>query len=233
MLKPLVYISRKKMKTARLAYETYCQTHSLKATAATTSLAINTIRKYIILIEDINNKNKLSSKDRYYNNQENTSQEIQEATSSEDPIYNNIYNKDIYNINNNKEYINNNKINTITEEELDNNNINDKEVITNIKNKLLLQKLTTISEKYLSYLDDPTELQLHKTSLKDRAVIAGILLDKILLEHKQSDVIKNQSIIFNLFGNNKNLNQFIADVTGRQAKLRAKPIRKYEALGNN
>ncbi|MFH2044486.1 MAG: hypothetical protein ABIK92_05005, partial [Pseudomonadota bacterium] len=124
------------------------------------------------------------------------------------------------------------------------NNINkdnlDVEVITDnnislkdTKNKILLKKLDDISFKYLEYLDNPDDIQLAKTSLKDHAVIAGILLDKkILLEHKQADVIKNQSIIFNLFGNNTNLSKFITDSLTRQHKLAAKPVKKYELAVN-
>ena len=81
--------------------------------------------------------------------------------------------------------------------------------------------------KYLKYLDEPSEHQLHKLSLKDTAVIAGILLDKkILIEHKQAGSIKNQSIIFNLFGNNKELSTFIADYTARRKKLEGRELKE-------
>jgi len=238
MLETLIKPSRKKIQKARTTYEIYCKVKSLAATREATGLGINTIRRYIALVEGLNNKNKLSTKDRYYSTEPtDITDPIKDII--KDPIYNiynnNIYNKD-NNINNiNKDIDNNNNDNDI---EIENTDI---EIITDnktnkheLKNKILLQKLNDISFKYLGYLDDPTEQQLHRTSLKDRAVIAGILLDKrILLEHKHADVIKNQSIIFNLFGNNSNLSKFISDVTSRQAKLRAKPIKKYELMGNN
>ncbi len=234
-LNKLIHPSNKKIKIARKVYETYCQTGSKKATAAQTGLAYNTIRKYVDLIEDLNNKNKLSTKDRYYNSRE---------SDTTDPIYNIYNNNNIYKEDNNIGNINNNnnyKDNVKEEIEQIRNNESDIEVFTNneitplneIKNRLLLAKLTNISQKYLDYLDAPTDQQLRKTSLKDHAVIAGILLDKkILLEHKQADVIKNQSIIFNLFGNNTNLSKFITDSLDRQAKLQAKPIKKYELAVN-
>jgi hypothetical protein len=222
-LNKLIHPSRKKIKKAKEVYDIYCKTGSKAQTQAATGLAYNTIRKYVDLIEDINNRNKLSTKDRYYNNKDNINNNINsnltppEALQQDDNIYNNINNNNIYNDNNN--------INNIIS---DNNN---EDIITNlkdIKNKILLSKLDSISLKYLDQLDNATEEQLEKTSLKDHAVISGILLDKkILLEHKQNDVVKNQSIIFNLFGNNKNLAQFIGAVTSRQAKLREKPANKY------
>jgi len=234
MLKTLIKPSRKKIQKARQVYETYCKVHSLAATREATGLGINTIRRYIALAEELNNKNKLSTKDRYYNI---------EPIDTKDPIYN-IYNNNIYN-KDNKDI---NNINKDINKGIDNNNNDidieiddtDIEIITDnkinkheLKNKILLQKLNSISEKYLDYLDAPSDLQLHKTSLKDHAVIAGILLDKkILLEHKQADVIKNQSIIFNLFGNNTNLSKFITDSLARQHKLAAKPVKKYELAVN-
>ena len=103
--------------------------------------------------------------------------------------------------------------------------------IKGTKNKILLSKLDTISNKYLDYLDNPDEDKLAKTSLKDRAVIAGILLDKkIQLEHKRGDIIKDQSIIFNLFGSNDNLQSFISQSIKRQKELKDRPARKYNPL---
>jgi len=234
MLRKLINKPYKKINKARVVYDTYCKLNNLEKTREATGLAINTIRTYIALIEDIDSKSKLSSKDRYYNNniyKDNNiypiSNNNNDGSTSSIPdnidIYNNIYN--------NKEDINNNIGN------IDNNNdINDIEVITTnnvpslkeTKNKILLGKLDSISVKYLDYLDEPDKERLDKTSLKDRAVIAGILLDKkILLEHKQADVIKNQSIIFNLFGNNKNLASFISGSLGRQKALKDRPVKKY------
>jgi len=236
MLQKLTKPSRKKIKKARTVYEVYCKVNTLEKTREATGLAINTIRRYIALAEDLNDRGKLSTKDRYYNNIYkdnntpiagdniiNNDKPIPAGNISDTPyIYNNnIYNKDI-DINND-------------------NNDGDAKTNTNVpsiketKNKILLSKLDSISSKYLDYLRDPSKERLEKTSLKDRAVIAGILLDKkILMEHKQADVIKNQSIIFNLFGNNKNLASFIADVTGRQKKLSSKPLKKYTpAEANN
>ena len=223
MLTKLIRPSAKKIQKARVAYDTYCKCNNLIETSQATGLAINTIRRYIALIEDIDSKSKLSTRDRYYNNNNNIYKEDPPDNNTPTPIYNNIYN--------NKEDINNN-IGNID----DNNDINDIEVITTnnvpslkeTKNKILLGKLDSISSKYLDYLDEPDKDRLDKTSLKDRAVIAGILLDKkILLEHKQADVIKNQSIIFNLFGNNKNLASFISGSLGRQKALKDRPVKKY------
>ena len=202
----------KKINKARVVYDTYCKVGTLEKTREATGCAFDTIRRYIALIENIDSRSKLSSKDRYYTKPDNTD--------------NNIYidNTNIDNIKDNKD-----------------NSINSTEVITesnipslkDTKNKILLSKLNTISTKYLDYLDDPSDERLEKTSLKDRAVIAGILLDKkILLEHKQADVIRNQSIIFNLFGDNKNLASFISDAVGRQKRLSAKPTKKYILAGS-
>ncbi|MBC8386596.1 MAG: hypothetical protein H8E13_00900 [Actinobacteria bacterium] len=201
-------LTNKKINKARMTYETYCKVNTLEKTKEATGLAINTIRKYIALVEELDNKSKLSTKDRYYNTKDNKEY---------------IYIKD------NKDNIN---------KDIDEvkNNINDSGAITpnnislkDTKNKILLSKLDTISTKYLGYLDNPSDKSLEKTSLKDRAVIAGILLDKkILLEHKQADVIRNQSVIFNLFGSNKELASFISDSMSRQRKLEARPVKKYE-----
>ena len=93
---------------------------------------------------------------------------------------------------------------------------------------MLVSRLDTLSTKYLGYLENPNNDRLAKTSLKDHAVIAGILLDKkILLEHKQADVIRNQSIIFNLFGSNDKLASFITDSQARQKALKDRPVKKY------
>jgi len=227
MLKKLVKPNPKKIKKARTVYKIYIDTGSLHRTREATGLGIDTIRRYIALTEDINNKRKLSTKDRYYRT------DTQDARDNTDPIYN-IYN------NNNKDNINN--INNIIPEIISNKEDNKDKIgnigkdniipssvpdLKDLKNKLIIKKLDEISAQYLTYLEDPEANQLRKTSLKDRAVIAGILLDKkILLEHKQADVIKNASIIFNLFGNNANLADFIALSQGRQHRLQAREPKK-------
>ena len=236
-------LTNKKINKARMTYETYCKVNTLEKTKEATGLAINTIRKYIALVEDLDNKSKLSTKDRYYNTPDNKDnkeyiyinnnikkeekkERILKKERKEDSLsaanipINNIYNN---NINNNINKVKDD-INDVDDIYLSNKNISIKET----KNKILLSKLDTISTKYLEYLDNPTQDSLDKTSLKDRAVIAGILLDKkILLEHKQADVIKNQSVIFNLFGSNKELASFISNSMGRQKKLRDRPVKKY------
>ena len=226
MLKKLVKPNPKKIKKAKEVYKIYIDVGSLHRTREATGLGIDTIRRYIALTEDINNKAKLSTKDRYYN-----IKNTKNIKNTPDPIYIYNNNKDIYkdNINNNKEDINNidNNIDNIGNISTDTIIPQAVPPLRDLKNKLLSQKLDTISMKYLEYLDDPNENQLRKTSLKDRAVIAGILLDKkILLEHKQADVIKNQSIIFNLFGNNANLADFITGSQARQRKLEAREPKK-------
>ena len=221
MLKKLVNPSNKKINKARLVYDTYCKVNTLEKTREATGLAFDTIRRYIALIEDIDNKSKLSTKDRYYNN--NIYKEASPPCSAD-------YNKDI-NIcqegieNNNKEDVDKIENSKDSIEVITTNNVPD---LKEVKNKILLGKLDSISSKYLDYLDNPEKRKLDKTSLKDRAVIAGILLDKkILLEHKQADVIRNQSIIFNLFGNNKNLASFISGSLARQKALKDRPVKKY------
>ena len=236
-------LTNKKINKARMTYETYCKVNTLEKTKEATGLAINTIRKYIALVEDLDNKSRLSTKDRYYNTPDNKDnkeyiyinnnikkeekkERILKKERKEDSLSaanipnNNIYNN---NINNNINKVKDD-ISDVDDIYLSNKNISIKET----KNKILLSKLNTISTKYLGYLDNPTKDSLDKTSLKDRAVIAGILLDKkILLEHKQADVIKNQSVIFNLFGSNKELASFISNSMGRQKKLRDRPVKKY------
>ena len=236
-------LTNKKINKARMTYETYCKVNTLEKTKEATGLAINTIRKYIALVEDLDNKSRLSTKDRYYNTPDNKDnkeyiyinnnikkeekkERILKKERKEDSLSaanipnNNIYNN---NINNNINKVKDD-ISDVDDIYLSNKNISIKET----KNKILLSKLDTISTKYLEYLDNPTQDSLDKTSLKDRAVIAGILLDKkILLEHKQADVIKNQSVIFNLFGSNKELASFISNSMGRQKKLRDRPVKKY------
>ena len=236
-------LTNKKINKARMTYETYCKVNTLEKTKEATGLAINTIRKYIALVEDLDNKSRLSTKDRYYNTPDNKDnkeyiyinnnikkeekkERILKKERKEDSLsaanipINNIYNN---NINNNINKVKDD-ISDVDDIYLSNKNISIKET----KNKILLSKLDTISTKYLGYLDNPTQDSLDKTSLKDRAVIAGILLDKkILLEHKQADVIKNQSVIFNLFGSNKELASFISNSMGRQKKLRDRPVKKY------
>ena len=231
MLKKLVKPNPKKIKKARTVYKIYIDTGSLHRTREATGLGIDTIRRYIALTEDINNKRKLSTKDRYYRTGPKDNKDTQD-TRDTDPIYNIYNNKDIYkdNINNiipeiisNKED-NKDKIGNIGKDNIIPSSVPD---LKDLKNKLIIKKLDEISAQYLTYLEDPEANQLRKTSLKDRAVIAGILLDKkILLEHKQADVIKNASIIFNLFGNNANLADFIALSQGRQHRLQAREPKK-------
>ena len=194
MLKKLIHPSAEKIKTARKVYEAYCKCSSLRATSKATGLAVNTIMKYITLVEDIDNNNKISEKDEYYN--------PGDVDKSDNP-------------DNDKT-----DIEVITAENVPS--------LKETKNKLLVSKLDTLSTKYLEYLENPNDDRLAKTSLKDHAVIAGILLDKkILLEHKQADVIRNQSIIFNLFGSNDKLASFITDSQARQKALKDRPVKKY------
>ena len=194
MLKKLIHPSAKKIKTARKVYEAYCKCSSLRATSKATGLAVNTIIKYIALVEDMDNVNKISEKDSYYN--------PGDVDKSDNP-------------DNDKT-----DIEVITAENVPS--------LKETKNKLLVSKLDTLSTKYLEYLENPNDDRLAKTSLKDHAVIAGILLDKkILLEHKQADVIRNQSIIFNLFGSNDKLASFITDSQARQKALKDRPVKKY------
>jgi len=194
MLKKLIHPSAEKIKTARKVYEAYCKCSSLRATSKATGLAVNTIIKYIALVEDMDNVNKISEKDSYYN--------PGDVDKSDNP-------------DNDKT-----DIEVITAENVPS--------LKETKNKLLVSKLDTLSTKYLEYLENPNDDRLAKTSLKDHAVIAGILLDKkILLEHKQADVIRNQSIIFNLFGSNDKLASFITDSQARQKALKDRPVKKY------
>lgn len=224
MLKKLVNPSNKKIKIAKRVYDLYCKLNSLHAVKAETGLAIDTIRKYILLIEDINNINKISTKDRYYKPEVITPEVLPAASP---PIYN-IYNKD--NINNN----NINKDSTLNNNIDNKYNIDNTEIITDdinndikLKDKILINKLNNISRQYLEYLENPTEDQLKKTSLKDIGIISGIVLDKAAqLKHK--DTVKtNQSIIFNLFGNNKSLSDFISGSLDRQQRLQDRPIKPY------
>ena len=212
MLKKLTRTTPKKIKIARKVYETYCKVNSLKKTREATGLAIYTIRKYIALIEEINNKNKISKKDRYYSdNKDINKEDVNKIKDSSDIDIREDAGKT------------DNDINDI--EVINTNNIPD---LKDTKNRILHGKLDTIAFKYLEYLDNPSERQLLKTSLKDRAVIAGILLDKkIQLEHKQGDIIRNQSMIFNLFGSNDNLASFIASSMKRQQALKDRPVKKY------
>jgi len=194
MLKKLIHPSAEKIKTARKVYEAYCKCSSLRATSKATGLAVNTIMKYIALVEDIDNVNKISEKDSYYN--------PGDVDKSDNP-------------DNDKT-----DIEVITAENVPS--------LRETKNKILLGKLDTASHKYIDILNSATDEQIAKTSLKDIAVIGGIALDKkILLEHKQADVIKDQSIIFNLFGSNAKLALFVSDSQARQKKLMDRPVKKY------
>ena len=194
MLKKLIHPSAEKIKTARKVYEAYCKCNSLRATSKATGLAVNTIMKYIALVEDIDNVNKISEKDSYYN--------PGDVDKSDNP-------------DNDKT-----DIEVITAENVPS--------LRETKNKILLGKLDTASHKYIDILNSATDEQIAKTSLKDIAVIGGIALDKkILLEHKQADVIKDQSIIFNLFGSNAKLALFVSDSQARQKKLMDRPVKKY------
>ena len=240
----------------RKTYETYCRLGTLMKTRAATGLDKNTIARYIKKIEDIDAKEKLSSKDRYYRVDNKGDINIEQSPPSDSIDSTEI--KDICQVNKDKNSNNEENIviedypgiaaetghedkpgETIEAEVIvkDEGNIGkiEKEVIINqsgttlkdVKNKILKQKLDHLYMKYLEYLDNPSDHQLHKLSLKDTAVIAGILLDKkILIEHKQADVIKNQSIIFNLFGDNKELSSFIADYTARRKKLEGRELKE-------
>ena len=197
MLKKLIHPSAEKIKTARKVYEAYCKCSSLRATSKATGLAVNTIMKYIALVEDIDNINKISEKDSYYN-----PGDVDKSDSLDNP-------------DNNKT-----DIEVITTENISS--------LRETKNKILLGKLDTASHKYIDILNSATDEQIAKTSLKDIAVIGGITLDKkILLEHKQADVIKDQSIIFNLFGSNAKLALFISEHEARQKALKDRPVKKY------
>ena len=247
-IKPLKKPNRKKIKIAKLTYDTYCKAGNLADTAAITGLAINTIRKYIALIEDIDNRNKISSKQRYYdgslsaegNSAPDHKSSADTVSNTVDPIYNNIYNNNINSkdINNKDIDINGNSNKNIDIKDNNTSSINNKvneEIINNSnstgkkdKASILIKKIDDISLKYLDYLDNPDSKLINKTSLKDRAIIAAVLLDKkILLEHKNADVVKNQSVIFNLFASNKNLAEFITNSLGRQKALQARPVNKY------
>lgn len=230
MLKKLINPTNKKIKIARKVYETYCQTKSLLKTHEATGLAVGTIRRYIVLAEDLNNTNRISSKDRYYNSKEDINDNI-----AAPPPYDSTYDNDINNIcqegNKNISEID------IKEEiqEIKNSEDNMDVILANkisplndIKKKLFIGKLNTAAEKYVDVLINADENKLKRTSLKDAAIIAGVLIDKqVQLTHKDADVIKNQSIIFNLFGDNNKLAEFIANNMARQKALRERPVNKY------
>lgn len=193
MLKKLIHPSAEKIGKAQKVYDAYCKYNSLRATSKATGLAVNTIIKYIALVDDINNSNKISGKDSYYTP---TNIDIPDNPNDDTTI----------------EVISNDNMPSLKE----------------VKNKLLLSKLDKVSHKCLDVINNATDEQLKKTSLKDFAVIAGISLDKkILLEHKQVDIIKNQSIIFNLFESNKGLANFITEETNRRKRLADRPPMKY------
>ena len=193
-----------------------------------------------MLVEDINNQCKISTKDRYYKPEVITPEVIQSMPPEDTPIY--IYKDNIYK---DKEYKDNNiKYKDINIKDkninIDKYNIDSTDIITNdiskdikLKDKILINKLNDISKQYLEYLENPTEEMLNKTSLRDRGIIAGILLDKkILLTHKAADKVANQSIIFNLFGNNKSLSEFISGSMDRQKRLQDRPVREYQQAIN-
>lgn len=239
-----------KIRKMRKAYETYCRLGTLMKTAAATGLDKDTISRYIKQIEEIDEREKLSTRDRYYSTDNNRDINTEQSPPSDRLDY--IDNKEVCQ-EGNKDNIEigdypgiaaeteaqESPGEAITEgvivEDKENTGKIEKEVIINqsgpslkeIKDKILKQKLGNISFKYLGILENPSDHQLHKLSLKDTAVIAGILLDKkILIEHKQADVIKNQSIIFNLFGNNRELSKFIAGSVGRQRKLEGRELKQ-------
>jgi hypothetical protein len=245
--------SRKKISKAAKVYEIYCKVNSLAKTREATGLGINTIRRYIAITEELSDRCKISTKDRYYNSKSKTEIERETPPPSDSADYNkqtNVCQVDNgKNINKDKET----EIETASDVATDISRETDREIlletetegetereegevytannqldIRDIKNKLIVNKLDRLSAKYLDMLDNPTDQQIRKTSLKDLGVIAGILLDKkILIEHKQSDAVKNQSIIFNLFGDNKNLAQFISGALNRQQALQDRPVKRY------
>jgi hypothetical protein len=235
MLKKLVNPSNKKIKIAKRVYDLYCKINSLHAVKAETGLAIDTIRKYIMLVEDINNQCKISTKDRYYKPEAVVPEVVLADTPNDTPIY--IYkDKNIKNINIDKNIKYKDNINSTNIDNINNKDIKySEDIITNdiskdikLKDKILINKLNDISKQYLEYLENPSAEMLNKTSLRDRGIIAGILLDKkILLTHKAADKVANQSIIFNLFGNNKSLSEFISGSMDRQKRLEQRPVKQY------
>jgi len=204
MLKKLKKASKEKIKTAKKVYEAYLKCNNLRSTSAATGLAINTVRRYIALAEDETDKEKLASKESYY-----------KSNNVEKPENPDIGEED--------------KEEKAEVVEVISNVVIDENVpsIKEVKDRIVVNKLDKISNKYLDSLDNPNESKLHKTSLKDRAVIAGILIDKrVQLEQKQGGVIKDQSIIFNLFGSNEGLAKFIDGSVARRKKLQAREPKK-------
>jgi hypothetical protein len=201
MLKKLRYANRKKIKKAREVHETYKKLCNLIDTGKACNISVGTVRRYIALIEDIDKKKQEDDKSKYYR-PDGVVEVIPEV------------------------------VETIIEgEDFDTDTIlaNNVPDIKDVKSKILAGKLDSIALKYLNYLDDPSEAQLHRTSLKDRAVIAGILLDKkYQLQQKAADSVKNQSIIFNLFGDNKKLSEFITGSFKRQQALQLRPVKKHQ-----
>ena len=100
--------------------------------------------------------------------------------------------------------------------------------VNDLKKRLFIGKLNTAAEKYVDILINADENKIKRTSLKDAAIIAGVLIDKqVQLTHKDADIVKNQSIIFNLFGDNIKLSEFITGNMKRQQALRERPVNKY------
>lgn len=226
MLKKLIHPSNKKIKIARKVYETYCQVKSLHKVREATGLAVDTIRKYIALAEDLNNINKISSKDRYYNNT-TVSTELLPPDTADYINKKNVCQEGNKNISKTsiKEEIQEIKN---SEDGIEVFTVNNISPLSDLKKKLVIEKLGNVSEKYLEVLASADENKIKRTSLKDIAIITGVLIDKrVQLEHKNADVVKNQSIIFNLFGDNSKLAGFISDNLRRQKALKDRPVNKY------
>jgi len=240
-------ITDKKIRLANKILEVYSMNGSLRTTAAVTGKSVNTVRKLIKLASSEAQEKKSTKRKEYIYNNINNINNIN--NNNINYVESGIENKKIKeNIqpaaigetlkiqkngkptiggelkNRNENGIENRNENRNAEMGIDTDALINKD-INSIKDGILIKQLDSISLQYLNYLKNPSDEALKKTSLKDFSIIAGVLLDKkILIQHKQADVIKNQSIIFNLFGNNENLASFISDVLNRQSKLASKPI---------
>jgi len=203
---------------------------SLQKVRAATGLAVDTIRKYIALAEDLNNIGKISSKDRYYN-YNNIDKDKDNALPPDIADYNNRVNVCQEENKKNLETSIREEIEEIksSEDGMDVFTSNeDIPTMRDVKKSLIIKKLSEVSEKYINVLAAADEAKIKRTSLKDIAIITGVLIDKqVQLEHKNADVVKNQSIIFNLFGDNGKLAEFISGSMARQKALRERPVKKY------
>jgi hypothetical protein len=228
-------VSTKKISNARKVYDTFCRLSSIAEVCRETGLNWRTVKKYIALIEQLNNKNRISTKDRYYS----TDTDIKEGYISSPPC------SRFYDTAENKICQENNLINIETDTEINTGDIEvikaetaeeAEVVITNneeldlkgLKKNLFIEKLKQASNIYVDVLINADENKIKRTSLKDIAIIAGVLTDKqIQLEHKQAANLTNQGIIINLFNTNKGLSEFITDSMKRRQALIDRPIKKY------